>query len=212
MTVDGFVNALAYAIVVGGLSLLAYPLITGFFIARSALTSARLSWLDFSLSLLIMAGFIASISFSNRYVSEGPYRPDVSDIFYPGIIFLASLAVLMSNFLRLFSEQKGAFRRLFITQGVLGAMFMEALAWILVIDSTWGIGVDYLLIVAVMALAATMNCLIHVRHAEFPRSRASVLQAATVTAAVIAPCCWIIVVDWHVVNWYGSALICFCFF
>lgn len=207
MTVDTSVNALAYAILVSGLSLLAYPLIAAFFIVRSALTSINASWLDYSLSLLIMVAFVASISFSTGSVSEGPYRPAVSDILYSSVVFFASLGLLAINFFKLFSEQKAVFRRFLATQGTLGAMFMEMLAGMFVVDSTFDIPIGYLLIIAVMLVAVAMNFMIHLRNANFPRSRASVLQGAAMTVAFVASCCWVIIFDW-----YGFVFICFCYF
>lgn len=207
MTVDAYVNAVAYAILVSVVSLLAYPLIAAFFIVRSALTSIKTSWLDFSLSLLIMAAFVASISFSNRSVSEGPYRPDVSDALYSSVVFFASLGLLAINFFKLLPEKKSVFRRFLATQSVLAAMFMEMLAGMFVVDSTFDIPIGYLLIIAVMLVAVAMNFMAHLRNANFLRSRASILQGATTTVAIVASCCWVVIFDW-----YGLIFICFCYF
>ena len=207
MTVDGYVNALAYAILVSIVSLLAYPLIAAFFIVRSALTSINASWLDYSLGLLIMAAFVASISFSTGSVSEGPYRPSVSDVFYSSVVFFASLGLLVINFFKLFSEKNAGFRRFVATQGILGAMFMEMLAGMFVVDSTFDIPIGYLLIIAVMLAAVAMNFMAHLRNAEFSRSRALVLQGAAMTVAIVVSCCWVIFFDW-----YGLVFICFCYF
>ena len=203
MTVDASVNAVAYALLSGIVSLLAYLPIAAFYFIRHALMKIDISCTEFSLSLLIMTGFVASVSF--RSGSEGPdSMPNGFVVFYYCIIFITSLGILVSDFFKLFSEEKEAFRRLLATQGVLGAMFMAMLGWLFMIDVTFDVAISYLLIVAIMAVAAAMNFMIHVRDANFSRSRASVLQGAAMTVAVIASCCWIIIFDW-----YGFALICF---
>ena len=92
MTVDGSVNAVAYALLASVVSLLAYLPIAAFYFIRHALMKIDISCTEFSLSLLIMTGFVASVSF--RSGSEGPgSMPNGFVVFYYCIIFITSLGI-----------------------------------------------------------------------------------------------------------------------
>ena len=194
MTVDALASILSLAIFVSGFSLLAYPPIAAFFIVRSVFMKSEVSCVELSLSLLAVAGVIASVNLPNGFFV----------VFYSAA-FIASLGLLMRSLIRLFSEEKEPFRRFFFTQGTLGAMFVEIIGGLSLLNPRLD-GVVHLLIIAVMAVLVAVNLMVHVRNVKFSRSLASVLRGAAVTLMPIAACCWIVVVDW-----YGLVLFYFCY-
>lgn len=194
MTVDAFASVLSVAIFVSGFSLLAYPLIAVFFFVRSTLMKTDVSCVELSISLLFVAGVIASAELPSRFFV----------VFY-SVAFITSLGLLMRNFIRLFPEKKGTLRRFFAMQVALGAMFVEIIRGLSMLNPGLD-AVDYLSIIAVMIVLITVNLVVYMRNVNFSRSLASVLQGAIVTLMPIAACCWIVIVDW-----YGLVLLYFCY-
>ena len=194
MTIDAFASALSVAIFVSGFSLLAYPLIAVFFFVRSAFMKTGVSCVELSISLLLVAGVIASAELPSRFFV----------VFY-SVAFITSLGLLMRNFIRLFPEKKGTLRRFFAMQVVLGAMFVEIIGALSILNSGLDT-VDYLSIIAILVVLVAMNLIVHARNANSSRSLASVLQGAMVTLMPIAVCCWIVIV-----GWYGFVLLYFCY-
>ncbi len=191
-----FIAVVSVALFVSGLSLLAYLPIAILLIVRSNLMKTDITFREFSLSFFIVLGVVASNSFPDGYFI----------VFY-SVAFTIPLGLLIVNSFKLISNEKEhIFRRLFATQGMLGAMFIAIIGGFSFLDFVLSVTVNYLPIIAIMVVVVAMNFVIHVRNANFPRSHVSVLQGAIATFAVIATCWWIIIIDW-----YGYVLIYFCY-
>ena len=154
----------------------------------------EVSCVELSLSLFAVAGVIASVNLPSGFFV----------VFYSAA-FTTSLGLLMGSLIRLFSEKKEPFRRFFAMQVALGAMFVEIIGGLSMLNSRLD-AVDYLSIIAVMAVLVAVNLMVHVRNVNFSRSLASVLRGAMVTLMPIAVCCWIVIV-----GWYEFVLFYFCY-
>lgn len=202
MNSDMLLAILSMAIFVTIVTPFVYLPIGIFLVARSAY-KADFTITEFCLSLLVTIGVISSAVVSRddpstvaRYVTIASYT----------LVFSVSLGFLAKAFFKLLNEETRIFHRFIATQLALGAMFVEIIGWLFLLEVNGAIAVNYPLLVVIATAAVAVNLIVHARNANFRRPAVSVSQAAAATVLPIGVCWWIIFVDW-----YGLILIYFCF-